>query len=81
MIDRIINTHWHFMRWVRLIAGTGFIVGAIAKHDNLSLLIGAIFIFQSLFNVGCCSSSTCNTITKNKKTNTNTKQIDFDEIK
>lgn len=82
MIDRIIKTPWHFMRWVRLIAGAGIIFGAIINHDNLSLLLGGVFLFQSVFNVGCCSSSACYTPTETKnKTTSDTKEIEFEEIK
>lgn len=68
------------MRWIRLIAGAGFIFGAIANNDNLSLLLGGVFVFQSVFNVGCCSSSACYTPTENKNTS-ETKEIEFEEIK
>ena len=81
MIDRIIGTPWHFMRWLRLIAGLFFGIGAVVNYDLPVLLSSILLIVQAVFNWGCCGVSSCNTPIVKKQTTPSTQEIDFEEVK
>lgn len=80
MIDRIINTPWHFMRWLRLIAGLFFGIGAIVNYDLPVILISTLLLVQALFNWGCCGVNSCNTNFTKKENTKSTQEIDFEEV-
>jgi hypothetical protein len=81
MLKQIINSPWDVMRWIRLIAGVGFIVSGLMQHDNITGLFGGIFLTQALFNVGCCGTSECNTGYQTKSRFDETKDITYEEVK
>lgn len=81
MIDRIIGTPWHFMRWLRLIGGLFFGIGAVVNYDLPVLLISILLIVQAVFNWGCCGVNSCNTNLTKKQNTESTQEIDFEEVK
>ena len=61
MLDKILHTPWHFMRWIRLIVG-GWAVSNFVRawmSDSMNtmeyvvLAAGIYFIYKALFNTGC----------------------------
>lgn len=59
MIRQLIFSGWNFMRWLRLIFALTFITAGIMQHDTMIGLFGAFFLYQAVFNVGCCGNSAC----------------------
>jgi hypothetical protein len=49
----------------------------IVQHDNLTGLFGAFFLYQAVFNVSCCGSSSC-TIPEAKENKAEI--VNFEEI-
>ncbi|MFN8317766.1 MAG: hypothetical protein U0T32_15055 [Chitinophagales bacterium] len=81
MLKQIINSHWDVMRWIRLIAGVGFIISGFMQRDTITGLFGGIFLTQALFNVGCCGTSACGPNYPTKSRFDDTKDITYEEIK
>ncbi len=81
MLKQIINSHWDVMRWIRLIAGVGFIISGFMQRDTITGLFGGIFLTQALFNVGCCGTSACEPNYPTKSRFDDTKDITYEEIK
>jgi hypothetical protein len=81
MLKQIIHSHWDVMRWIRLIAGVGFIISGFMQHDTITGLFGGIFLTQALFNVGCCGTSACGPTYPTKSRFDDTKDITYEEIK
>lgn len=69
------------MRWLRLIAGLFFGIGAVVNYDLPVLLISILLLIQALFNWGCCSVNSCNTSFTKKENTQSSTNIDFEEIK
>lgn len=70
--------NWHIMRIARLGLGIYFIVYAFQMHNLLPGLIATFLLYQAITNSGCCGAEGCNIPTTKK---TNTKDIEFEEIK
>lgn len=73
-------TGWHFMRFLRLGMGTLMAVQFFQTSDKLVGLIGALLLYQALFNKGCCGANGCATSPKST-TNNNIEDINFEEVK
>lgn len=56
----LLTTGWNFMRIIRLIIGVAGLVFAIIRQDMLLGFMGGMFLVMAVFNVGCCSTGTCN---------------------
>lgn len=80
MMKTILLSGWHFMRFLRLAMGIIFMIQAVQMQDKLIGVIALIFLYQAIFNKGCCGVNACA-----KRTNTvSTEQIEdisFKEIK
>ena len=84
MIDKIIHTPWHLMRWVRLIVGAWAIVnfvrawtsGNMNTMEYVVLAAGIYFIYKALFNTGC---EVQNNYRPNDEDETTT--VEYEEIK
>lgn len=72
-------TNWHLMRWVRLALGVFIGIQAIQSRDSFAGLIAGFFLFQAVFNAGCCGTS-CATPTNSNSKKT-TEDTTFEEIK
>ncbi len=85
MLDKILHTPWHLMRWVRLIVGLLALISFVYELQNNSsktidyLILGAgfYFIYKALFNTGC------EVIQNEQVTNTSSENeiVDYTEIK
>lgn len=51
--------HWHWMRWVRLLAAIAFLGQGLASGDVFAYWAGAFFGIQAVFNTGCCAAGIC----------------------
>ncbi len=52
-----ISSNWHPLRVVYLILGLMMMVQALQSRDIPFALIGGLFLYQSIFNTGCCGMS------------------------
>lgn len=71
---------WGFMRVLRLVFGAFAIVQAIITLDIVLGILGLIVGGMAFLNVGCCSTSGCQT---NYKKENNTKEItdvEYEEV-
>ena len=48
---------WHIVRIIYLIIGAMLLVQAMQSRELPFALVGGIFLFQSIFNTGCCGMS------------------------
>ncbi|MBA3900016.1 MAG: hypothetical protein H0X62_07370 [Bacteroidetes bacterium] len=80
MIKQIVQSHWDYVRWLRLLIGIGFLIGSIISRDGLTALVGGFFLFQAVFNISCCGASGCATGTSKNQSN-EIEEIEFEEIK
>jgi hypothetical protein len=77
-----ISTGWNLVRWLRLSLGAMVIFQAVKSGDSFLTILGAAFTMQSVFNVGCCGTSSCapSPFTKSKKIETND-EVTYTEVK
>jgi len=80
MIKQTLFTGWHFMRLFRLALGLFIAVQAIQTHDALSGFISAFFLYQAVFNVGCCGTSSC-AVPLSKENKNEESKVELEEIK
>lgn len=50
---------WDAARIIRLVAGVGIAVYAIASKDYLFLWLAGLFLFQAVLNISCCGAGGC----------------------
>lgn len=77
--QQVLFSGWHFMRWVRLVFGTFFLIASIVWLDGVLALAAIFLLFQALTTVGCCSVNSCFANASQKKPSTN--DITFEEVK
>ncbi|MEJ5994500.1 hypothetical protein WG904_08725 [Pedobacter sp. Du54] len=71
--------NWNFMRILRLAMGIFIITqGVLAKEWALGIM-GGLFTFLAILNIGCCGTSACNTPNKSRKHQI--EEISFEEVK
>lgn len=75
-----ILTNWNFMRILRLLMAIFIIFQGIETEQWLFVAAGFIFALLSIFNIGCCGTSGCNTNFASKSDSKN-KETTFTEIK
>jgi len=71
--------NWNFMRVLRLALGIFVIVQGVQAKEWMFVALGGIFSLMPLLNIGCCGVSGCNTPIR--KSNENTEDITYEEIK
>ena len=54
---KTISSGWHPLRVVYLILGVMMMAQALQGRDIPFALIGGLFLYQSIFNTGCCGMS------------------------
>lgn len=81
MLQIIFKTSWSFLRWFRLAAGTALIVSGIIYKDNVFIMLGGFFAFQSLFNVSCCGYNDCTVKPVESKNNQSPEVVVYEEVK
>ncbi|PDS25380.1 hypothetical protein [Flavobacterium branchiophilum] len=52
-MKKLIFSNWHFMRWVRLVAGLAMAYHAISTEAYFFLFFAGFFLIQALFDIGC----------------------------
>ncbi|RXF70582.1 hypothetical protein EKH83_08045 [Arcticibacter tournemirensis] len=58
-LKNTILNNWHFMRWFRLVIGLIVLVEAFRASSGWLGLMAALFLYQAIFNAGCCAGSSC----------------------
>jgi hypothetical protein len=56
-MKRILFTHWHLMRFVRLGLAVFLFVQAYVIKEWFFIAFGFFFLFQAIFNLGCGPNS------------------------
>lgn len=80
MIQTILS-NWNFIRLLRLIFGIATIVQAIMAKEVVFGIAGLLFTGMAIFNIGCCGLGGCNSPNiSSKNSNTNTKDIAYEEV-
>ena len=77
-MKNILLNNWNFFRILRLILGVVIIVQNIYAKNWLMSLLGLLFAYTALFNIGCCGSSEC--YTSSKPSLNNKKEIEYEEV-
>lgn len=70
--------HWNFMRVLQLAVGVIVIVQSIQSKDWLFVAAGSVFVLMPVFNIGCCGTSCCSTLTISNG-NRKTEYISYEE--
>jgi hypothetical protein len=83
MKERIL-TGWTFKRALYIIMGSYLIIQSIVDRQWLFILFGVYFAAMGLFAFGCasgnCFGGSCN-VEPGQKVNSESKEVDFEEIK
>lgn len=72
--------NWNLMRWLRLALGIYISIQAVETLSLFLGLVGAIFLFQSITNIGCCSTNGCAVPIDKSSSNIN-QELESDKIK
>lgn len=76
----LLFSNWTFLRAIRLLLGVAFILSASMQMQIIPAVIGGLFIYQSLANVGCAGGA-CYTPTAKQSSHTATRNIEDKETK
>ena len=74
-------TGWHPLRIVYLIIGILLMVQAAQSKDMPFALVGGLFLYQSIFNTGCCGMSGAFRANDKSASQTSLEDTDYTEIK
>lgn len=74
-------SNWNFIRIVRLGLGIVILIQAFQMHSIMFGLLGSLFTWQALFNVGCCRTGGCGVPLKNTTSVSAKKETTYEEIK
>lgn len=77
--QQVLFSGWHFMRWVRLVSGTFFLVAAVVWQDGILALAALFLLFQALTAIGCCGVNSCFVSASKQKQQAD--DITFEEVK
>lgn len=50
---------WNFTRVLRVSLGLAVMIAAIIQRDWMPGLFGLFFLYQGVYNVGCCGADGC----------------------
>lgn len=66
-MKELLLNDWSFLRVLRVVIGTIIIIDGIQTSMALSVIIGAIFLYQGVMNKGCgaCAGGSCEIPQKN----------------
>ncbi|MFV0141092.1 hypothetical protein [Empedobacter falsenii] len=73
-------SNWNFMRIIRLVLGIVIIVQGIQAQQWMLVVLGGLFTLMPLFNIGCCSTTGCDTTYRARKT-IEKEDITYEEVK
>jgi hypothetical protein len=77
-MKEILNTNWGFMRVLRFVLGVAFLFSAYKQLEWIPAIIGGLFMYQSIFNVGCIGGACYAPPTKQS---TKIDDVEYEEIK
>ncbi|MGG7034382.1 MAG: hypothetical protein ACI7YS_04200 [Flavobacterium sp.] len=60
-------SQWNFMRFVRLAFAIYLTFEVVATRQWFLAVFALLFYVQALFNIGCCSTNSCNVSSKRNK--------------
>jgi hypothetical protein len=72
---------WHPMRILYLLLGIVMMVQSVQGHDWPFALIGGLFLYQSIFNTGCCGMSGAYRLLAKESAQTSLDDTQYTEIK
>ena len=72
---------WNMTRIFRLVLGVVIVIQGIKANDWMFIFLGAAFAAMPLFNVGCCSTGSCETPIRKTDSVVAQKDVEFEEIK
>jgi hypothetical protein len=84
MFDNIkakLLSNWNFVRIVRLGLGIVILIQAFQMHSIMFGLLGTLFTWQALFNVGCCGAGGCGVSLKDTTKVSAESETTYEEIK
>lgn len=73
-----LTNNWSFIRALRLALGIAFLISAYMQMDIIPALIGGLFVYQSVLNIGCVGGNCTVPINKTHK---QLEEVDYEEIK
>jgi hypothetical protein len=76
-----VSTGWHPARFIYLIIGAMLMVQAVQSKDLPFALLGGLFLYQSLFNTGCCGMSGAFRAHDKAEASKSLEDTDYTEIK
>ncbi|MCF3107629.1 hypothetical protein LL912_02440 [Niabella sp. CC-SYL272] len=71
--------HWNVVRVLRLVSGVFIIFAGVQVSDGLVMTGGALLSLMSLLNIGCCGTSACYRLPRQK--NKKGESIIYEEIR
>jgi hypothetical protein len=77
-------TGWGLMRFVRLALALILIAQAVVNSEILFVALGAVLLFQAVFDYGCCGAGKCDidhTVVKPRSSGTVDELTTFEEVK
>jgi len=73
-------TNWHPMRMIKLVFGIWAGVQAIQVHEMFIGIFSVFFLYQAIFDAGCCGTQSCYAPPVKKKADS-TDVTEYEEIK
>ena len=77
-MKEMLITNWGFMRVLRLVLGVAFLFSAYKQLEWIPAIIGGLFMYQSIFNVGCTGGACYAPPTKQTA---KIEDVEYEEIK
>jgi hypothetical protein len=81
MTKEQIISGWDTMRIIRAIIGVGLIILAFSEKTSIYGVMGGLFLFQAVLNIGCFGSASCNTNSQASINGNEIQDVKFEEIK
>jgi hypothetical protein len=76
-----LSAGWHPLRFIYLIIGAMLMTQAWMSKDLPFALVGGIFLYQSIFNTGCCGMSGAFRANAKEESQRSLQDTDYTEIK
>jgi hypothetical protein len=73
--------NWHLMRIIYLIIAIALLYQAWQTRDWAFGAVGALFLYQSVFNAGCCGAGQSKDTSIKSSAHTTLEDTDYTEIK
>ncbi len=79
-IDSIF-THWHWIRFLRLLLGLSIVAQGLQWSRWSFIVAGIILTILPVLNIGCCSTGGCHTSPREKGKQKSMDDVMYEEIK